>query len=430
MTPARAGGARMAVALAGTVADSSVRQSRAAVRRLARRRGDGGAARSAYDPVSAEAAADPYPCYRELLRGPRLHYSAKRRVWILARHEEVHAAARAHDVLSSAEGVTFYRASIPMMLTSDRPLHERLRKMVAPDFRREAVERWRPAAETLASDAIETMLSDGETEAVSRLAAPLPVAMIASVLGVPAEDLPRFREWSDRIVEGFDLSRGGSIRTSAGVIATVMRLHTYMSEQFARRRVDPGDDLLSGLVGSSVGGALTEEELFWFVLLLLVAGNETTTNLLGTMLLSFADNPHQYERVREDPELIGPAVEEALRHTAPIQGMYRSALDDYRVGDATIPRGGRVLLLFGAANRDPRRYPDPDAFDVSRNPGDHLGFGTGIHFCLGAHLARLEAIVVLEQLAGRVRAIERAGEYGWRENPSLRGLARLPLRLR
>ena len=187
--------------------------------------------------------------------------------------------------------------------------------------------------------------------------------------------------------------------------------------------------MLSGLLSSSEDGALAEEELFWFALLLLVAGNETTTSLLGTMLLSLARHPEQYRRLRESPSLIPSAVEEALRHTSPIQGLYRTAIAPYRVGDATVPAGGRVLLLYGAANRDPRQYPEPGRFLVERNPTDHVAFGSGIHFCLGAHLARIEAGVVLRELVERVSAIEPAGEPVWMQNPSLRGLRRLPLRL-
>jgi cytochrome P450 len=283
----------------------------------------------------------------------------------------------------------------------------------------------------LASDAIEGMLEEGGgCDAVAALAGPLPVATIARVLGIPEDDEPRFRQWSDSVVEGFGIESGaGRLRSSAGVLGATLRLHSYFLELFSRRRQDPGDDVLSKLLASSDEGGLSEDELFWFAFLLLIAGNETTTNLIGTMLLALAEDPEQYERLAVDPSLIRPAVEEALRHTSPIQGMYRVAREDYEVGDASIPAGGRVLLLFGAANRDPRHYPDPDRFDVARNPADHLGFGTGIHFCLGAHLARLEAEVVLGLLAERVERIELAGEPRWRHNPALRGLASLPLRL-
>ena len=351
-------------------------------------------------------------------------------MWIVSHYDAVRAASHAHDELSSAESVARYRARLPMILTMDRPEHTRLRRLVARDFTREALERWRPAIERLACDAVGDMLAGEEGDVVSQLASPFPVAVIAQVLGVPPADLPDFRQWSDRIADGLAIAPGpGSVRTSAGVLGAVIKLHGYFRAHFERRRRDPGPDVLSGLLASSEEGQLTDDELFWFALMLLVAGNETTTSLLGTMMLAFAENPEQYARVRDDPRLVPSAVEESLRYLSPIQGLYRTALTDYEVASATIPAGARVLLLFGAANRDPRHYPDPDVFAVDRNPTDHLAFGSGIHFCLGAHLARLEAAAVLRELVARVRAIELAGEPAWRANPSLRALSHLRVRL-
>ncbi|MDX6615374.1 MAG: beta-dihydromenaquinone-9 omega-hydroxylase [Solirubrobacterales bacterium] len=429
----RTSDARLALTLAGQAARAGALYSRDSLTGLLRR-GDAearGAIPTAFDPVSPAVLADPYPAYRELLEGDRLHHSARRREWILSRYDDVHAAARAHDRLSSAEGVTSYPSRTPMMLTSDRPDHTRLRRLAAGSFTHAAIEGWRPAVERLASKAIEAMLGKGGgCDAVAALAGPLPVATIARVLGIPEDDEPRFRQWSDSVVEGFGVEPGaGRVRSSAGVLGATLRLHSYFLELFSRRRRDPGDDVLSKLLASSDEGGLSEDELFWFAFLLLIAGNETTTNLIGTMLLAFAEHPDEYARVAADPSLIRPAVEEALRHTSPIQGMYRVARADHEVGDAVIPAGGRVLLLFGAANRDPRHFPEPDRFDVTRNPSDHLGFGTGIHFCLGAHLARLEAEVVLRLLTERVERMALAGEPLWRRNPALRGLDRLPLRL-
>jgi beta-dihydromenaquinone-9 omega-hydroxylase len=430
------GQARMAVRLAAINAGVAVWHSRAGATRVRRRlshrgRGpSGGAALTRFDPYDPAVRADPHPAYRSLLAGPNLHYSRRRALWYVVRYDDVRAAARSHDTLSSAESVAPYRAHIPTMLTSDRPEHTRLRRLVTADFTRDAMERRRPAIERLAARSVDEMLADGETDAVARLASPLPVAVIAQLLGVPEADFPDFRDWSDKIVKAFALGRGlSAVRDSADVLGSTVKLNHYMAEQFERLRREPGDDVLSGLVASSDEGQLTADELFWFAFMLLVAGNETTTSLLGTMTLSFAQNPDQYARVREDPELVPLAVEEALRHGSPIQGLYRTASADHPVGDAYIPAGGRVLLLYGAANRDPRQYAEPDIFDVSRNPTDHVAFGSGIHFCLGAHLARLEGQVVLSELVRRVSAIELAGEPAWNENPSVRGLARLPVRL-
>ena len=270
------------------------------------------------------------------------------------------AAARAHDALSSAEGVSPYRAHIPMMISRDRPEHTRLRKLVTREFTRDAMERQRPAVERIARDAVGEMAAQGNCDGVALLASPLPVMVIARVLGVPESDFPAFREWSDKIIKGFAVRRGpAALRDSADVLGSAIKFYAYTQEQFQRLRREPGDDVLSGLIASSDEGNLTEDELYWFALMLLLAGNETTTSLLGTMLLAFAERPDQYARVREDPELVPSAVEEALRHGSPIQSLYRTAVARYPVGDATIPAGGRVLLLFAAANRDPRNYAEP-----------------------------------------------------------------------
>jgi cytochrome P450 len=419
----------MAVRLTSMAAGQAAMHARAGAARTARRlRGNVtcGAEPTDFDPLDPEVVADPYPAYRELLRGPAVHHNRRRALWIISHYDEVRAAGRAHDSLSSAESVARYRARLPMMLTVDRPEHTRLRRMVASDFTREAIGRLRPAIEPLTREAIDDMLSDGVTDAVRRLASPLPVAVIARVLGVPSDDLYAFRDWSDRIVDGFAAEpKPGALRSNARVLGATVELRAYLAEQVRRRRDPGGDDLLSRLANSE----LSEDELFWFGLMLLVAGNETTTNLLGTMLLAFAEHPDQWAKVRADPGLVSAAVEEALRHVSPIQGLYRTAASEYHAAPAAIPAGGRVLLLFGAANRDPRHYADPERFLVERNPTDHVAFGSGIHFCLGAHLARLEAALVLRELAPRVEAIELAGEPEWSGNPALRGLARLPLRL-
>jgi beta-dihydromenaquinone-9 omega-hydroxylase len=411
---------RMAVTLARTVGDGTRREARAALRGL-RRVDEGVAAHTGVDPLDPAVARDPYPWYAAMHAGPPLHYAPARRTFVVAHYDAVRAAARAHDALSSAESITPTRASLPMMIVLDRPGHTRLRKLVARHFTRDAIERFRPAIEAIASAAVDDLLAAPETDAVAKLASPLPVDVIADVLGVPRADRRRFRTWSDRVITGFGLR---SPRGAVTVLGATMRLHGYFDEAFARRRSAPSGDLLSHLVASD----LDDEERFWFALLLLIAGNETTTNLLGGMMLAFAQAPEQYERVRADPALVPGAVEEALRWVSPIQGLYRTALADYAVGDATIPAGGRVLLLFGAANRDPRRFADPGRLDVGRDASDHVAFGSGIHFCLGAHLARLEGQAVLRALAGRVARIELAGAPEWNDNPSLRGLARLPVR--
>src|SRR3954452_18711522 len=325
----------MAVRLTSMAAGQAAMHARAGAARSVRRlRGNAacGAEPTAFDPLDPTVVADPYPWYSALLRGPAVHHNRRRALWIVSHYDELRAAARAHDALSSAESVARYRARLPMMLTVDRPEHTRLRRLVARDFTREAMERWRPDIEELAREAVDAMLADGSTDAVGRLASPLPVAVIARLLGVPREDLADFRDWSDRIVEGFGAEpKPGALRANARVLGATVQLRAYLSRQVRERR---GDGLLGELAEVP---DLTEDELFWFGLMLLVAGNETTTNLLGTMLLAFAQHPDQWAAVKADPELVPAAVEESLRHVAPIQGLYRTALSEYRIGSAAIP---------------------------------------------------------------------------------------------
>lgn len=383
-----------------------------------------------FDPFAAEVIADPPAAYRRLHARGGVHSCRRRRLYTIAGYEDVRAAARAHDALSSAAGVSQIPAALPMLITSDRPRHGALRRIVAPHFTADAALARRGLMETIAASAIERMLARPGSDAIGELAVPLPITMIARFLGVPEHDLDDFRRWSDGIIEGFHADRSpAAVWRAAQVARHVFALHAYMLRAFERLRRTPGDDVISALLASQDSGALGDEELFWFALMLLVAGNETTTNLIGSMLLALATDPDSYERLRAEPELIPSAVEESLRWGSPIQGLFRTAVAPYRAGEATIPAGARVLLAFGAANRDPRRYPDPDRFVVDRNPTDHLGFGTGIHFCLGAHLARLEAAVVLRELVARVARVELAGPPEWTRNPTVRGPRRLPLRM-
>src|SRR3954454_24145493 len=210
--------------------------------------------------------------------GPKLRYKPEPALWLVSRYDDVRAAARAHGRLSSAESVAPIRSRQPMMLTTDRPDHTRMRKLVARDFTREALERRRPVVEQLARDAVDEMLDAPECDAVATLASPLPVLVIADILGIPPADMPSFRAWSDRLVRGFAVAPGGRwVRDSAASLGAAIRLRSYLDQQFKLRRRDPGEDVLSGLLSSAEEGSLDEEEVFWFALLLLVAGNETTT---------------------------------------------------------------------------------------------------------------------------------------------------------
>ena len=430
-----------------------------------------------YDPFSPEVIWDPYPYYRRLLREAQVHHEAEHDLWVLTRYDHVQRALRDHRALSSAEGVGFQRMGLPMMLTLDPPDHTRLRRIVSREFTPRNLERWRSIVERLAHDAVSRLLEREGADFVEEVAAPLPVGVIAGMLGLPAADLPELRQISDDIVEGFKMSRqyshvarqltgflangsvvewftrfgmrfpgptglvmrslarfahnaegatlwGGDIERS---VAAVSRLQAYCGALVRHRRRHPGDDLVSQMLRPHEEGALDEAEVFWFFLLLLLAGHETTTNLLGNLLLALIANPEEWRALCADPSLVPSAVNEALRFESPIQGFFRTAKEPYRAGDVEIPRGGRVLVLFAAANRDPEHYPDPDAFRVRRNPTDHLGFGGGIHFCLGASLAEMEGRAVLSELVSRTSELTIAGAVERTTNPTLRGVKRLPL---
>src|SRR5437588_3126654 len=355
-----------------------------------------------YDPFAPDVIANPHPWYRRLQAEAPLYRQQALDFWVLSRYDDVLAGARAHSMLSSAESVTYARAPIPMMLTMDPPDHTRLRRIVARDFTPTAVGRWRPLIEKLSTEAVDAMLARGTVDVVADLASPLPVKVIAEVLGVPAADYGQFREWSDLAVESLALTDPDDSERAARAIGGILAMQAYFADLTEERRRQPRDDMLSRLVQPREDGALTSDEVFWFCLLLLVAGNETTTSLLGNILLAFAEHPDQWDLVRARPDLLPLAIEESVRRDAPIQGLFRTAVAPYPVGGGEVPAGGRLLLLFGAANRDPRRYDDPDCFAVERKATDHIGFGSGIHLCLGAHLARLEGTVVLTQLAQRV----------------------------
>jgi beta-dihydromenaquinone-9 omega-hydroxylase len=380
-----------------------------------------------FDPFDPVTAADPYPGYRQLLTEGPVHYSPRRGIFMLSRHADVRAAARADDVMSSAEGVTMGRIELPVLLTSDRPAHTRMRKQVQPAFTRGALESWRPMVDQLARELVTELVTRQRADVVETLAAPMPLRMIAHIMGVPAGDEKSFRHWSNNTVHvaNIDISRRGLMQF-VPTLSGFRHLHAYFTDQLPMLNADT---VLGTLVQHAQDGQVSHEELFFFAVLLLLAGNETTTNLLSTLFLTLAEQPDQLALLQSRPELIPSAIEEQLRYRSPIQSFFRTARADYRVGDETIPAGARVLLIWGAANRDPREYDDPDTFRADRNPTGHLAFGSGIHLCLGAQLARMEAQAVLRELVQNVERIEVTGTPTWSTNPNLRGLTRLNVRM-
>ncbi|MGH3956179.1 MAG: cytochrome P450 [Mycobacterium sp.] len=389
-----------------------------------------GVQETVFDPMDPETAANPYPGYRTLLAGGRLHYNRKRNAFILCRYEDVRAAARNDALLSNRDGVVRARFEVPVLLNMDRPRHTELRRKALPGFTRGALEGWAPTVDRMAAELVTGLLGDPGSDVVEHLAVPLPMRMIAHILGIPPEDEAFFRHWSNESVRvaNVEFSPKG-LRQVPGTLNGVRHLHDYFMTQLGKGNLLGADTVLGKLVADAGEGAISHDELFYFALLLLLAGNETTTNLLSTMFLTMSENPDQFELIRSDPRLLAGAVEEQLRYSSPIQNFYRTATQDYPVGDAVIPAGARVALLWGAANRDPREFDDPDRFLATRPVTQHVAFGSGVHLCLGAGLARMEGQAVLRELVNRVQRVEVEGTPRWTTNSSLRGVEELRVRL-
>lgn len=378
-----------------------------------------------FDPLDPKVAADPYPHYRALLAGERVHYNPKRDVYILSRYSDVRDAARNHDVLSSANGVTFSQGSPPFLPTSDQPAHTRMRKLLAPGFARGAMESWRPMVEHIAREVVGELLTKPIADVVPTVATPMTARTITNVLGVAGGDEADFRRLSNQAIRITDVNLSVSGLVSLGHGVTGFR---RLRSLFTHRR-DNGllnySTILGQLAAHAEHGRLSDDELSLFAVLLMVAGFETSANMISTLFLTLADYPDQIQLLAKRPELIPSAIEEQLRFMSPVQNICRTTRADYSVGDAVIPAGSLVLLAWGAANRDPRQYDDPDVFRAERNPAGHLAFGSGIHSCPGTQLARMEGQAILREIVTNIDRIEVVEPPTWTTNTNLRGLARL-----
>jgi cytochrome P450 len=393
-------------------------------------RGWTGAINTAYAPLDPATAAHPFAAYDALHRGGRVHYNPRRQTWILHRLDDVRAALRDTDQVTSSQGVTRIRMAADLVVVTDGDQHSRLRKQVQPAFTKRALDSWHTIIEDLAAELVDDMITEPGSDAVARLAIPMPLRLIAAILGIPDDDIADFRRWSEDSVRLIDFSPTpkGILNTARAVRAAVA-LRRYFLSHLTAGDLKGTNTVLGRLLEHNTDGSLTDEQLFYIAILLLIAGNETTTNLLGGMIDTLARHPDQYDKIRADPDLIPLAIEEQLRYTSPIQNLYRYTRAPYQVGEVTIPSGARLLLSFGAANRDPAAFDDPNAYRADRNPRMHVAFGYGAHMCLGAPLARMEAHAVLRELVGRVSRISADGPATWSTNSSLRGPTHLPVTL-
>jgi len=379
---------------------------------------------------------DPYPRYEQLRSGDPVHWNEGIRAWILTGYQDVLDALR-DPRLSASERMTslmrqagdgdgvaeLERSFLGMMLFSDPPDHTRLRSLANKAFTPGVLEKLRSQIQDSVDRILDDVQEQGRMEAISELAYPLPAMVISEILGVSEGDRERFRKWSNDLAAFLGDIR--AISENLGpALQSVAELTEFLRGMVARRRAEPKDDLLSALVmAEDQGDSFSEDELYSMCILLIFAGHETTTNLIGNGILALLQNPEQLERLRRQPSLIDSAVEEIIRYDGPVQSSSRTALEDLQIGDKQIAKGDRISLTLGAANRDPARFSDPDRFDIERSDGRHLGFGFGIHFCLGAALARMEGQAAIGAVVRRMPEFKLDGkELEWRDNPVLRGL--------
>jgi cytochrome P450 len=302
----------------------------------------------------------------------------------------------------------------------DPPEHDRLRRLVMRQFTPARVNAMHDRIVALVDELLDARRDQGRLDVVDDFAYPLPVTVICELLGVPREDESRFHAWADTLAHSVDPDPGEE--TSLGAMQAAQALASYMRGLIATRRAQPTDDLLSGLAAGDEADRMDDADLVITMILLLIAGHETTVNLITNGTLTLLRNPTELERLRDHPERIPIVVEEVLRYEPPVQFVTRFALADIAIDDATIPRGSGIRLMLAAGNRDPRRFRDPDHFDPDRPDNEHLGFGGGIHYCVGAPLARIEAQVALTALARRlVNPRLGADPPPYRPNAVLRG---------
>jgi cytochrome P450 len=361
------------------------------------------------NPFSYEFHADPYPTYRWLRDEAPLYRNERMDFWALSRFRDVLGALVDWQTYSSAETIVLERLdprfleATPMMIFLDPPRHDRLRKLVSRAFTPRRVASLEPMIRATAVRHLDALVAAGGGDFVRDFSTPLPMEVIYTLLGGPAADRRQLREWMDQALD----RDPDTPEIPPRAIEASMHQMQYWFQLLPELRSRPNDGLICGLFDAEIesddGGTtrLTDGEIVGFCSLLGAAGNETTTKLLGHAAVLFARHPAEYRKVLDDPGRIPDAIEEVLRHSSPAQYAARTVTRDVEWYGETVPKGGRILLLIGAANRDEREYADPDRFDIDRQIPNQLGFGQGVHFCLGASLARLESRVALEEFARR-----------------------------
>ncbi len=392
-----------------------------------------------FNPFVPEFRENPYRFYRQLRQVDPVHWSDAFNFWVLTRYADCvrvlrHSQASANprdwerynDYIEAIGGAG---AAVDMeqqwMLLRNPPDHTRLRKLVTKAFTPRVVERMRPHIQTIVDDLLDRAAAKGSCDIIRELAFPLPVIVIAELIGVPLEDRDQFKDWTGTLARSIDPVVTPEIVQAAN--SATESFMAYFTRLIAERRARPRQDMLSALIAvEEAGDRLSEEELLSNIILLFAAGHETTMNLIGNGLLALLRHPDQLARLRADPDLIRTAVEEFLRYDGSVQITARVALDKLEIGGKRIQQNQQILIVLGAANHDPAQFADPDRLDITREDNPHITFGHGIHHCLGAPLARVEAQVAINTLLRRMPRLRLArDQVEWREMVTLRGLREL-----
>ena len=381
--------------------------------------------------IGVSLRRNPYPSYAVMRRIAPVLHDRRHDLWVLFDYDSVKRALHDPETFSS-------RASPPgdepldWLIFQDPPLHTKLRGIIMRTFTPRAIAGLEPRIDALCTELLDAALVSGGMDVARDFAIPLPLLVIAEMLGVPAADREPLKRWSAAILGLSGTIAGGetAARAATAFRDATTEMRPYILRWLEDRRARPKDDLLTRLVDAEVDGErLSEEDIVGFFQLLLLAGSETTTNLIGSAVLTLAEHPEELARLRADPGLFPKAIEEVLRFRPPVQAVFRQTARDVEVRGKTIPAGKLVLAVIGSANRDPRHFADPRRFDIGRDPNPHVAFGHGIHFCIGAALARLEARVALTELLARAPRFALDGPWQPGTGFHVHGPARLPIRV-
>ena len=386
-----------------------------------------------YNPMLPEVKENPYPYYA-YLRGHAPAYQIEGLgFWALSRYDDVDFVLKNPSLFSSSTFLANMLGDLnpvpeaPSLVSCDPPDHTRLRKLINKAFTPRIIRSLEPRIRQVAQELVDQLAGKSEFDLVYDLSSPLPVIVIAEMLGVQSEDRADFKRWSDDII--LATNRMFTAEDEERIRESTAEFRAYFQAVIAARRTDPREDLTTALVqAEEEEQKLDEWEVLSLLTLLLVAGNETTTNLIGNMMLALLDHPEQMEKLRADPSLIPNAIEETLRFDGPVQGLVRQLTQDVEIAETTLPANTLVFPLVASANRDERKFSESERFNITRDTEGHLAFGYGIHYCLGAQLARLEAKIAFEELFGQFPSLAGTNESVTRiESLIIRGPKSVPL---